>query len=154
MTKHRTVVGLKWAELSSDPWGRGNLQGLRAAGKAFERKALGELERSFPVVKNPWFEFSDQNGGGMASPDGVIKLLEKVLVVECKLTWTYDAHSQLQQLYFPILEKFFDLPCKGIVVCKNLARGVPKKLIKESFNAAALADEPVNVVQWLGVGKL
>ena len=151
---HRVVKGLKWAELSSDPWERQVLRGLPAKGKAYERKVLRALVEKYPLIPNPWFEFQDENGGGMASPDGVIALQDATIVVEVKLSWTFEAHQQLSQLYFPLLEKFTQNPTKGIVICKNLRPQVPKGLLVDSFYSGIFSPFPITIVQWLERGPI
>lgn len=72
-----------------------------------------------------WFEFWDSHGPGYCSPDLVLDLPEATVVLECKLSWVSEAHSQILQLYRPILELARGKPCVGLVVVKYLSQGAP-----------------------------
>lgn len=72
-----------------------------------------------------WFAFWDSRGPGYCSPDLVLDLPEATIVIECKLSWVPEAHSQILQLYLPVLEHARGKPCLGLVVVKHLSQGAP-----------------------------
>lgn len=113
----RRVVGLEWAEPAENPWGRVRAKGVKAQGLAYERL----LAKTLPQAKhNLWFRFKDQNGPGMCSPDFVLLLNGRVVVIECKLTDCVEAEEQLLGLYLPVLGFVLGQVPRAVVVAKNL----------------------------------
>jgi len=67
-----------------------------------------------------WLEYEDDNGYGMCSPDIVLDLEDRILVLECKLTQTETARLQIFQLYAPVLSRCWNKPIVGVGVFRNL----------------------------------
>jgi hypothetical protein len=102
-----------------------------------------------------WFEFVDANGPGHCSPDLVLALPGRIVVLECKLTETPWARLQLRELYFPVLELVYGLPVQGIVVCRALARDTDTSRVVDSLDVAlGVCQGFIPTVQWLGRGRL
>lgn len=123
---HRVISGLKWArglEARPSVIPVGRPRGAKRHGVKYERdfaKALG------PVAwHGKWFEFMDVNGHGWCQPDFVLRVGDSLIVLEAKYTWVPEGHSQIDQLYKPVLEGAFGLRVSGIVVCKNLTKEAP-----------------------------
>jgi hypothetical protein len=86
----------------------------------YQRKVGKRLKKVFSDVhEEQWFKFEDFNGLGYAQPDFFI-LSDRVLVFEAKLSQTIEGYQQLTNLYFPLLEEFYNLSPVGIQVCRNL----------------------------------
>lgn len=132
------------------PRARSKLLGL-----AYERnlaKALGG--RAF---YGKWFEFLDRNGPGWCQPDLIFARDRVIYVLECKYSWVPEGHSQIDELYKPVLELAFGVPVCGIVVCKSLAgpAGPPKGATVYGSLAAACGAGPwgpKRVWHWPDVG--
>lgn len=71
-------------------------------------------------IYQPWIQFEDRNGYGLASPDILLVCSDRVVVLEAKLSQTVVAEHQLIKTYFPLVRHLFDRPTFGIQVCKNL----------------------------------
>lgn len=120
----RQVSELSWVERSSSPWKVKKAAGLKAKGLAWERSFFKRSLRWYPdSIHNPWFRFSDAFGIGFACPD--IVCLKEGIVFECKLSWTPAAIPQLQLLYIPLLEKFYEKAFRGIIAVKYWRGGEP-----------------------------
>jgi len=77
----------------------------------------------------------------------------KLVVLEAKYTWTPSAHTQLEQLYRPVVEAAMGGKMAGVVVCKNLVPEMPRSIhvTGNLANALVLAASGVPcVVQWIG----
>lgn len=72
-----------------------------------------------------WLTFADQNGKGFAQPDFYVLGEEGILLVECKLSQTDVAFSQMKYLYAPLLEHYYELPVTSVQVCKYLRKEGP-----------------------------
>jgi hypothetical protein len=154
----RKVQGLRWTRLlaarpSCIPASRP--RGVRAKGLAYER----ELGRALPAAShNPWFEFEDVNGHGYCSPDFLLQLGPATcLVLETKLRWVAEGHSQLEELYFPVVQAATGLRPVGGVVTKVLVPGMPgsTKICRNLRELAeACADGRRPVLHWLGSAPL
>lgn len=146
----RRVVGLKWAKrIAECPWPprRRSPGGSKAAGLRFERvvaKALGT------GMHNPWFEFEDANGIGHCAPDFILSVEGRLVVMECKLTATWDAWDQLQHLYLPVV----GLAAGATPIPVEIARAVgPKRVVVDSLAEALRRAEEQPVLHWLGRGR-
>ena len=153
---HRVVEGLWLARPCDRPKSipHGRARGAKAQGLRYERglaKALSSWQHG------QWFEFRDRNGPGWCQPDFIRLDLANVAVLECKYTWTTEGHSQIEQLYRPVLERALALPVIGVVVCKVLRPGMPKDIAVAPSLASALelAVGGRRVVwHWIGLGPL
>lgn len=92
------------------------------------------------ALLNPWFEFMDENGPGLCSPDLIFRTEAGLVVAEVKLTITPRAQRELSLLYLPVVEMWAKERPEGVIVCKHLLPGFT--------GSAAVGEGPV--VQWLG----
>ena len=151
---HRKILGLLWAKeaVAKPSFARkSRARGAKALGLRYE----AALARRLPGAQHgKWFEFQDANGLGWCQPDLFVQIESEncVLVLECKHTWTAEGHSQLEQLYFPVLEKVFGQKVVGVQVCKYLAPGVRDVNVVSSLETAfelAIAGRRV-AWHWIG----
>lgn len=114
-----------------------NATGSKAQGLAYEKKVGRWVRRQWPwLTSGQWFEFRDANGKGCCQVDHYLVLPDRVLALECKLTQTEIAESQIQRLYAPVLQAVYEKPVVGVQVCKHLACNDPR-LITELNKAMA-----------------
>lgn len=134
----RRIRGLKWAELRTDGPFSNQKPRRRAhkAGLAYEKKVSRALKRmvvaeelSGELFAGQWILFTDENGVGWAQPDIYLLMLDRILLIECKLTQSDVATPQMISLYLPLLRKIYNLPILCLQVCHNL-RYVPKKIVE------------------------
>src|SRR4051812_24584328 len=79
-------------------------KGSKAVGCAYERKIGKKLKKIWPdLVSGQWFQYVDQHGRSCCQTDHYVVLDDQVLLLECKLTQTDVAFTQMDQLYKPIL---------------------------------------------------
>ena len=124
--KCHKVSGLGWVQPKPvGPWpekkrrGRGS----KAKGHKFEADCRRLLERHWQeadIMSGQWFKFGDDTGEHWAQPDYYIVLETEILLFECKLTQTSDAWRQLEHLYKPLLEFYYELPVVCVQLCRNL----------------------------------
>jgi len=151
---HRVITGLEWAKLLKSrpkaiPVGRP--RGAKAKGIHYER----ELAKLLPGASaGRWFEFEDRNGHGHCQPDFVLSFASELVVLECKLTWVPAGHTQIEQLYQPVLESLSAKRVLGVVVCKNLLPDMPVPVFGDLASAIAGARNGRAVWHWLGVGGI
>lgn len=115
----RRIKNLLWAERCQALFGPQKYEGARLAGINFEKRFYGNLLRSgFAAIHNPWIHFEDENGEGYACPDIVIP--NQQILIECKLTLTGEATSQLSDLYLPLAREIWQKDAwKMVVAVKN-----------------------------------
>lgn len=154
---HRVIEGLRWAEArESGPWGsKGSRpRGAKALGVAYEKA----LAKALPdATRGAWWEFEDANGGGWCQTDLLLVGSGSVLVLEAKLSWVMQGHSQIELLYKPVLEMALGKPVLGVVVCKALRSGMPGSVtvVGDLPSALALARAGRRpVLHWIGSGPL
>jgi hypothetical protein len=95
-------------------------RGAKGLGLTFEKRVGLILARFYPEVHSGvWFEFQDMRRRGVCQPDHYVVLANYVLLVECKLSETEDAWTQME-LYAPILEHHFGRPVARVQACKYL----------------------------------
>lgn len=149
---HRQISELLWARraLEGGPFRapRG-LKGAKAAGLRYERR-LAEVCPG--AAHGPWFEFQDKRGRGWCQPDVMFEGTHSVLVLEAKYTWTEVGHTQIEQLYVPVLTRAIGKPTFGVQVCKNLAgRSAGIVVVTDIRSAIAVAKSGRRVVwHWMG----
>lgn len=153
---HRVVVGLDSAcKLSSRPENIPipRTRGVKAEGRRFEKaagKMLSRLKLGGSLESSVWFEFFDANGRGVCEVDHIILRPDRVVVVECKLTQTPRAFSQLERLYLPVVRKIFSqVPVQGVMVCKRLYE-VPTDLATSWEEVLAMNASIIPTWHWLG----
>lgn len=146
----RRVEGLKWALLRPQgPWPPSRPRGAKAQGMKYER----ELAKALPdATHGQWIEFGDRNGSGWAQPDLLLRGEKAILVLEAKLSWTFEGHQQIDQLYRPLCEEIWQKPVFGIVVTKHL-RNLPRSfaVVRDLRTGLEAARDGQSVVlHWLG----
>lgn len=129
-------------------------RGVKAQGLRYERalaKALPEAQHG------KWFEFEDMAGHGYCQPDLILVRPEWVLVLEAKLSWVAEGHTQIEQLYRPVLEKTFQRKVIGVVVTKVLKPETPRNLVCGNLERAIVRSverDLSSVLHWLGKAPL
>ena len=85
-------------------------------GKTFERKVYNYIKKQqekgyiqATVLYGSWIEYQDKNGLGYAQPDILVfpTGTDYGVIIECKLTQTEEAISQLACLYKPLISHLF-----------------------------------------------
>ena len=150
LADHRTVYGLRWARAATKvPFGAPRpRKPAKRLGIKYEKDLALALGPSW--VHGAWFEFSDQNGPGYCQPDLYRVYADCVVVLEAKYTWVPEGHPQIEHLYRPILEKVYDRPCVGVVVCKNLVLGALAKHFSTLAEAVFQSAQGPCVLHWRG----
>lgn len=133
---HRRVTGLisavacGWPQIIPKPR---TPHGAKAQGIYYER----QLARMMPWARHgQWFDYRDYEGKGYCQTDLLIEREEFVVVLECKHTWTVEGHTQLEQLYRPVVERALRRPMFGVVVCKYLTPETPRPIISGDLGSA------------------
>lgn len=148
---HRVVRGLVWARACPRPVciPKSRPKGAKAQGLRYERSLAQALPEA---THGPWFQFCDAAGLGYCQPDLVLVRPDWVLVLEAKLSWTAEGHSQIRQLYAPVLEKVYSRRVVGVVVTKLLRPETPRSLVCGNLERAIVvaADTGSAVLHWLG----
>lgn len=152
---HHVISGLKWARLSPKPKfavkGARLPRGVKGEGVRFERK----VAKALPLAQHGvWFEFEDSRGLGHCQPDLLLIQSDRVIVIECKLTWTPVAQTQLSDLYLPVVEFVFGLPVVLVTICRNLTPTTPRDALCDDLRAALSSSHSFPVIHWLGSTKL
>lgn len=152
---HRVIEGLQWARRASEaPFGKPRARkNARGAGIRYERLLAKALPQA---IHGRWYEFADANGRGFCQPDLLLDTSSGLVVLEVKLTWVEEAHSQIEQLYRPVLRLAEGASVAGIVVCKTLSPGmrfIPVVATLAEALPLALAGRLV-VLHWLGTSTL
>lgn len=141
---HRHLQGLQWAfAREMGPWD-GKIRrprGAKAAGLRYEKSVGEALGPTW--TRGSWYEFRDARGRGWAQPDfwGYLSPHEGIpcrLVLECKYTWTLEAHTQLQDLYLPLITRAHHCRALGAVVCKVLTPVTPRQHVVGTLHAAEI----------------
>lgn len=139
---HRRIYGLQECRLAENPWGKvPRAKGAKALGLRFERT----VERALPqALHGQWFHFVDNNGPGYCQTDSLfLDASGRLCLVECKLTDTFEADSQMQGLYLPVLRTLFDGEIHSIVVVKYLSPLTERSRVVASWDAALAHPAPV-----------
>lgn len=152
MTRHIHTDSLHFARLIEQPSciPKSRPRGTRAVGLRYERS----LAKYLPSASHgQWIEFEDRNGAGFCQPDFLLNFRPRCMVMlECKLSWTFDAVEQLDNLYRPVVEKVFGVPAVGVVVTKNLTNFPGYWKVCPTLGAAIeiAKQEQMSVWHWLG----
>lgn len=150
---------LKAARITPPKFPRQTRTPAQRAGLAYQRKFTTEFRKSTPksieIQSVPWFSYLDvQAANGqhwlICSPDLLAIDTENkfVIVIEVKTTYTPLAFQKLRDVYCPVVSRALELPCKPLVVCKNLIASCPRPAPTISF--ALLSREPL--FHWIGQG--
>lgn len=152
---HRIVRGIVWARKSETPQFASNsrVRGVRYKGIKYEKelgKALGS-----GWIHGQWFQFGDVAGTAFCQTDFLRELEDCVVVLEAKLSWVPEGHSQLELLYRPVIEAAFGKPMVGMQVCRRLVVGCSGAVAQTLPSALEAAKKARNVVlHWTGKGEL
>ena len=151
----RAVIGLISAQPCSRPSfiprSRPRSGSTKYLGLAFEKA----LSREFPNASSgPWYQFRDLNGDGWCQPDLVLFGTKSLLVIECKLTWTPEAESQLRDLYVPVLELAHGQKPRALIVCRHLTRLSPQVQVHGDLRSALGSPHKYPILHWLGKSPL
>ena len=124
---HRWVKGLISACEGSGPgWGPSRPKGAKAKGLGYERALAAVLPEFRQGV---WWRFEDANGPGWCQTDFVLVGRSAVLVLESKLSWCVQGHSQLRALYQPVLTKATGMEVLGVLVTGKLRPDMPAGVV-------------------------
>lgn len=151
LSQCREISGLSYTALSTCPWPKSRLKGIRGKGLAYERLVSRVLPGASAGL---WYEFYDSNGYGRCGIDLLIHFPDRIAVLECKLTDTDEGRRQILLLYRPVLEHFYRKLVCGIVVCKNLTPA--SQNIHHSLSSALRAAEGPRIptLHWRGKGPI
>ena len=102
-----------------------------------------------------WWEFADSNGPGLCQTDFILTTGQRVLVLECKHTWTPEGMQQLTALYLPVVALATGRPTLGIQICKHLVpwAGPSHHTLAEAFAAARASGLPATL-HWRGLSPI
>lgn len=155
MTRHRVVSGLKYATTCERPEfiPRSRPRGVKGDGLRYERK----VAKAVPGAEHsPWFMYFDHNGEGWCNPDLMLRVPQGIVVLECKLTDTWQAKAQIEELYAPVVAMATGERVFGITVARNLSPRTELRSVVGTLSSAlerALAGE-IPLLHWLGVGPI
>jgi len=106
------------------------------AGQRFEARQQEKFLEKYDSFfePEPWFRFEDNKRTWHCCPDGILWLEKSPIIVEFKLSHTYQAWRQLKQLYLPVVKaahpnQYFRL----LEVCKNFDPSVDNGRLEIEF---------------------
>src|SRR5882724_3735460 len=160
---HRVIRGLIWARACDRPSSipQGRPRGAKRRGISYESALAAHLTFA---KHGQWFEFQDLNGRGYCQVDLLCETPEQdwitthprnrlVDVLEVKYSWVPEAHSQIEQLYRPVVERALGATVLPIVVCKNIV-GLPGGIeIADSYWRAHQLAKVGKLVVWHWLGS-
>lgn len=151
----RPVEGLLWARPCERPDFVPNSRprGAKAAGLRYERAFVKYLQPG--VIHGQWFEFEDASGLRYCQTDVLYPLsLHLLAVVELKYTLVDSAWDQLLDLYGPVVEAAYNIPCGLVTVFKNFPRSDMGKLALHDnlMDATTFSRDTgtVSLLHWVG----
>ncbi len=165
----RQVCGLRWARRLEARPGFIPVARPRRADKKAGLRYENAIARVLPEAEHGvWWEFEDRAGLGWCQTDFVLQgqgpAPGRVLVLEAKLTWTWEGHRQLEGLYLPVVQmatapraKGLALPVVGVLVARRLTPEAPERAsisrsLEEAVQGAASGHR--SVLHWIGRGQL
>ena len=152
---HRWVRGLVEASEGLGPgWGAGRPRGAKRLGCLYERR-LGEALPSFR--RGVWWRFVDSAGPGWCQTDLVLVGRQSVLVLEAKLSWVEEGHTQLEELYKPVVGMALGMEVLGVLVTGRLRPGMPRgvQVVGDLSGAVESARAGKRtVLHWLGASAM
>lgn len=128
-------------------------RGVKRKGILYER----EIEKALPSgwKRGQWLVFHDSAGPGYCQLDFHLECADGVVVMEAKLGWVPEGHSQLELLYRPVVEKIWGKPMIGLVIAKRLVPACSGAIAQSLPSAIAAARSCRNVVlHWTGASPL
>ena len=127
------------------------LTGKRREGELYEERVGKQLEKLFPdckILHGIWIRFRDEQGTSWCQPDQVVIDADRVLVVECKLTFTTKAWDQLE-LYCGLMAAAFpDKEVYRVVATKNLPEDKGGKLPSRIRDLERVFEDPSSRLIW------
>lgn len=152
---HRRIRGLRWARRADGPppgLPRSRPRGAKAKGLRYEKALAAALPRALHGV---WWQFEDANGPGWCQTDLLLRSPWGLVVLEAKYTWVPEGHSQLGELYLPVIGLAMGETPLGVVVCHTLRMGMwatPCDRLDDALDLAAGGEAAA--LHWIGVGPL
>lgn len=126
-------------------------------GLRFENRVGKELQRHvmpgrfLELEHNPWFTFYDAYGVSNCSPDFLLWIEGKgVVIVEVKLTWVEVALAKLHELYCPVISTALGYPTLPLVIVRNSSPKAPKA----RFTLSEALTSPEKLLQWPQTGHI
>lgn len=160
--RQRKLDGLKWVEAAEPPpfaVGPRRLKGMAAKGKAYERKvgtlltkALASGDLSGDLWLGPWFRFEDTAGKGLAQPDALLILDDRIIIFEAKLKQTIAALPQIR-LYGELASTLLGKPWVGVQIFRwpsTLRQNDPKLLAAIQDIVSVEGTHTIFNHHWLG----
>jgi hypothetical protein len=155
--EERAIDELRYARWCKSPFGKQRApKGSKGLGKAYERRVGKALEERYPsaIRHGPWITFADAKGVGYCQPDYVVEI-DAAFVIECKLTFVWEAHTKLRELYVPLLSALLGRPIWPIIIVKHVTFETPKARIVTTLDEAmGVALEAPPILHWLGRGPI
>ena len=156
----RVISQIRDAEACERPKGlpKSRARGVKARGIKYER----DLAAAIPSARHgQWFRFEDGNGPGCCQTDLLLETQWGLAILEAKLTWTWEGHRQLDQLYIPVLRQAYSSAWAGkpphifgLVVCKVLTPDLNLHrdwICRDLYGALSRAAEGKRtVLHWMG----
>ena len=153
----RIIANLEAASRISEPFSKqkGNTR-AKHAGILYEKNVGDQFsklkfDKWFGTVEhNPWFEYTDEFGSGICSPDYIIQVGNGVIIVEVKLTWVSIAKQKLELLYAPVVMQALDCPVSCLIVVKKLTPEVSEysTTVKDALESES------KVLYWPKIGQI
>lgn len=123
MKTRDTVIDLTAAEWSDRPdFARSSGRtASQRKGLRYERKIEEDLKELYgdSLKCGPWIKFTDRRGTGYAQPDFIVDLPDRVLIIECKLTYKPKAKDKLRRVYARLIRMLNSKPRLCVQVCRG-----------------------------------
>ena len=153
----RVIKGLLHARLLSSPPSFAKNSRIRGRAKKAGVQYEKAIQESLPGgwTRGQWIEFMDAAGHGYCQLDFHHCCLDGVVVLESKLSWVPEGHSQLELLYRPVVEMIWGKPMIGLVVAKRLTpecKAAIAQTLPSAINAAKSSRKVV--LHWTGKSPL
>lgn len=100
------------------------------------------------VRTNEFFIYRDSTGQHGAEADAYVVTPLEVVVVECKLTGCEAGHSQILNLYAPILTHLYRKPVRGLQVCRNCGPSTPGPFVDDAVEFILNSRVPLATLLW------
>ena len=159
---HRVARNVIWARPCERPRGIplvARARGTRAKGLAYELALARALRRAtwMEPQHGQWFVYGedDTDEHYFCQPDFICVSQSRIHVLECKLTNVEEATEQLLDLYFPVLERAYHRPVRGIIVVRSVHRApICATVVSTLHQALVECEKSVPVWHWMGKGPL
>jgi hypothetical protein len=116
-----------------------------------------EIQKALPKgwKRGQWLIFQDSAGPGYCQLDFYFECADGIVVLESKLSWVPEGHSQLELLYRPVVEKIWGKPMIGLVITKRVTPECKGAIAQNLPSAISAARSVRNVVlHWTGKSSL